>query len=71
MDYLKGYTIKPYKVLRTGRVAFTDGTNNNLSANQQTCEAYGYTYDRSSGTCKAYALKPVDKIFNNQSILRS
>jgi hypothetical protein len=69
MEYLKGYTTKPYQVLKSGVVVFTDGTNNDLSANQQTCEAYGYTYDRSTGTCKAYALKPVDKIFNNQGVI--
>ena len=70
MDYLKGYTIKPHQVLKTGIVAFTDGTNNNLSANQQTCEAYGYTYDRSTGTCMAYSYKPLDKKFNTQSVMQ-
>ena len=69
MNYLKGYTTKPYQVLRTGVVAFTDGTNNNLSANQKTCEAYGYTYDTSTGTCRAYAYKPLDKKFNTQSVI--
>ena len=38
----------------TGEVRFTDGTNNDLGANQVTCEAYGYTYDAPSGTCVSF-----------------
>jgi hypothetical protein len=54
MEYLTGYTIKPYEVRGTGEVRFTDGTNTDLGANQVTCEAYGYTYDKASGTCMAF-----------------
>ena len=54
MDYLHGYTVKPYLVQITGKVVFTDGTNNNLNTNQVTCEAYGYRYDRESGTCRSF-----------------
>ena len=54
MDYLTGYTIKPYEVYSNGEVVFTDGTNNEIRANQTQCEAYGYTYDRASGTCSAF-----------------
>mgnify|MGYP003660418496 CR=1 FL=1 len=54
MNFKRGYTIKPYRVTGAGEVLFTDGTNSNLLANQQQCEAYGYTYDRVSGTCRLF-----------------
>ena len=54
MEYKKGYKIKPYEIKIDGSVRFTDGTYNNLFANQKTCEDYGYRYDKSSGTCLAY-----------------
>ena len=54
MEYLTGYTIKPHRVTAVGDVLFTDGTNTDLGANQVTCEAYGYTYDRASGTCRSF-----------------
>jgi len=53
MEYLSGYTVKPSIITTTGEVLFTDGTNE-MVANQPTCEAYGYTYDRTTGTCRAY-----------------
>ena len=53
MEYLTGYTIKPYAITPLGQVFFTDGTNT-MQPNQQTCEAYGYTYDEASGTCMAF-----------------
>jgi hypothetical protein len=54
MEYLTGYTIKPHEVTALGEVLFTDGTNTELMANQQTCQAYGYTYDEASGTCSSF-----------------
>ena len=54
MEYLKGYTIKPYEVTGTGEVLFTDGTNNDIRANQVQCGAYGYTYDPATGTCRSF-----------------
>jgi hypothetical protein len=54
MEYLTGYIIKPYEVMGTGEVRFTDGRNNDLGANQVTCEDYGYTYDAPSGTCVSF-----------------
>jgi hypothetical protein len=54
MDFLTGYTIKPDRVTGLGEVIFTDGTNTDISANQVQCEAYGYTYDKASGTCRAF-----------------
>ena len=54
MEYLTGYTIKPHQITAIGEVRFTDGTNTDLGANQVTCEAYGHTYDKTSGTCRAF-----------------
>ena len=53
IPYLIGYSIKPKSVSVTGTVTFTDGTND-IIPNQQQCEAYGYIYDISTGTCMAY-----------------
>ena len=57
MEYLTGYTIKPHEVTALGEVLFTDGTNTELMANQQTCQAYGYTYDEASGTCSSFRIQ--------------
>ena len=66
MEYLAGYTIKPYEVTLTGEVLFTDGTNNDLMTNQATCEAYGYTYDITSGTCNSFRVNSnLDRAINN------
>jgi hypothetical protein len=54
MEYLTGYTIKPHTITGLGEVFFTDGTNTGIGANQQTCEAYGYTYDIATGACVAF-----------------
>jgi len=48
--------LKPDAISPTGEVRFTDGTNTDLMANQQTCEAYGYTYNNASATCSAFRL---------------
>tara|TARA_R100001460_G_scaffold95362_4_gene137507 strand:- start:789 stop:1688 length:900 start_codon:yes stop_codon:yes gene_type:complete len=52
MDFIKGHTIKPNEVKDDGRVLFTDGTNNDLYANEKTCKAYGYRYV--DGMCVAF-----------------
>ena len=67
MSYLTGYTIKPYEINSLGEVYFTDGTNNEIRANQSQCEAYGYTYDSASGTCIAFRLN-VDLTTNLHNI---
>ena len=50
IPYLNGYTIKPAKINSLGIVEFTDGTNS-VTPNEQQCQAYGYTYDKTTGTC--------------------
>ena len=54
MNYLTGYTLKPSQISLIGEVLFTDGRDDDLRANQLTCEAYGYTYDSTTGTCRAF-----------------
>jgi len=51
--FLNGYSVKPATVGGTGIVTFTDGINE-VTPNQQQCEAYGYTYNKDTGTCRAF-----------------
>ena len=51
--FLTGYTVKPSSVSGLGEVTFTDGTNQ-ITPNQLQCEAYGYTYNRVTGTCSTF-----------------
>tara|TARA_R110000782_G_scaffold16469_5_gene47140 strand:+ start:1521 stop:2375 length:855 start_codon:yes stop_codon:yes gene_type:complete len=53
IPYLTGFTVKPSFASPNGIMSFTDGTNQ-IIPNQVQCEAYGYTYDRASGTCSAF-----------------
>ena len=65
--FLNGYSVKPATVGGTGIVTFTDGTIE-VTPNQQQCEAYGYTYDTASGTCKAFTYSAsLGKSLNNES----
>lgn len=50
MNYKKGFKIKPDRIDNKGRVYFTDGTNE-VNPNQLSCEAYGYKWNKFSGTC--------------------
>tara|TARA_R110000824_G_scaffold259284_1_gene448065 strand:+ start:4830 stop:5633 length:804 start_codon:yes stop_codon:yes gene_type:complete len=68
MSYLTGYTIKPHQVLGSGEVLFTDGTNTGIMANQVTCEAYGYTYNRTTGTCSTFRFNTnLERIIANEN----
>jgi hypothetical protein len=53
IPYITGFNVKPISISTTGIVIFTDGTNN-ITPNQSQCEAYGYTYDKATGTCTAF-----------------
>jgi len=55
IPYLKGYDVKPLSTSNLGVVTFTDG-NNDIIPNQQQCEAYGYTYNKETGTCTTFRL---------------
>ena len=54
LSTIPGYAVKPSYVLPTGQIMFTDGTST-LSPNQVQCEAYGYTYDKAMGICRAFS----------------
>ena len=65
MEYKTGFTVKPSSILPTGIVIFTDGTNE-VTPNQLQCEAYGYTYDKATGTCSAFRFTPsIDRNVSN------
>tara|TARA_R110002020_G_scaffold115598_3_gene265667 strand:- start:730 stop:1581 length:852 start_codon:yes stop_codon:yes gene_type:complete len=67
MEFINGYSIKPKEVLRSGQVIFTDGTDE-TNPNQAACEAYGYTYDVATGTCRAYTYSMgTQSAINNES----
>lgn len=67
IPYLKGYDVKPSSTSELGVVIFTDGTND-ITPNQQQCEAYGYTYDKASGTCSAFRYNTtLNRSFSNES----
>ena len=55
IPFLLGYLVKPNLISSLGEVTFTDGTNE-ITPNQKQCEAYGYTYDITTGTCSAFGL---------------
>lgn len=53
IPYIKGFEVKPNKINSDGVITFTDGTNA-ITPNQRQCEAYGYTYDATTRTCRAF-----------------
>ena len=53
MNYKTGFNVKPKETNAVGEVTFTDGTYD-FPPNQKQCEAYGYTYNRATGTCTAF-----------------
>jgi len=57
IPYISGFSVKPSSVSRIGIATFTDGTND-ITPNQMQCEAYGYTYNNSTGTCSILKYNP-------------
>ena len=67
IPYIKGFSVKPARTTALGKVIFTDGASE-VAPNQLQCEAYGYTYDKASGTCNAYKYSlSLNRVFNNLS----
>mgnify|MGYP003647105137 CR=1 FL=1 len=56
--FLRGYLLKPQSISSQGEVLFTDGKTGSIRPNQQQCEAYGYTYNKATGTCTAFTFTP-------------
>ena len=53
IPFVDNIPIKPVSITGLGIVVFSDGTNE-IAPNEFQCEAYGYKYDKASGTCKAF-----------------
>ena len=51
---IPGQNLRPNNVTSQGQVLFTQDGTNEVIADQITCEAYGYIYDKSSGMCLAH-----------------
>ena len=67
IPYLTGFDVKPSFTSSLGVVTFTDGTNS-LRPNQLQCEAYGYTYNKASGTCSIFRFNTnINRSFSNIS----
>ena len=67
IPYLKGFDVKPSSTTPSGVVIFTDGRND-ITPNQLQCEAYGYTYDKASGTCSVFRHNTsLNRSFSNES----
>ena len=67
IPYLTGFDVKPLSTSSLGIVIFTDGTNA-VIPNQVQCEAYGYTYDKASGTCSIFRFNTnLNRSFSNES----
>jgi hypothetical protein len=54
VENIEGQILKPARTLIGGEVLFTQNGDNFVQPDQETCEAYGYTYDKSSSTCYAF-----------------
>ena len=67
IPYLIGFDVKPSATSSLGVVTFTDGTNE-ITPNQLQCEAYGYTYDKASGTCSTFRFNTnLNRSFSNEN----
>jgi len=67
ISYLTGFDVKPLSTSSLGIVTFTDGRNV-ITPNQLQCEAYGYTYDKASGTCSIFRFNTnLNRSFSNES----
>ncbi len=67
---------RPWKVTDAGIVIFTstgeEGEKDAVNANQGLCEAYGYTWDDATGTCRAFTPNPLlENAFRNETNLIS
>jgi len=59
IENLSGFDVKPYSISNIGVVTFTSGNDYEdvpilVTPNQLQCEAYGYTYNKASGTCSTF-----------------
>ena len=65
IPYLTGFDVKPSTTSPIGVVTFTNGRID-IIPNQLQCEAYGYTYDKASGTCSTFRFNTnINRSFSN------
>ena len=73
IQFAPGLNSKPLAVSGFGAVKFTTGRDSTgaiieITPNQTQCEAYGYTYNQSTGTCSAYTFNSnVQGVINNEN----
>mgnify|MGYP001205801132 CR=1 FL=1 len=72
LNNIKGFSVQPFSVSTLGVVTFTDnnrdsgGALNKVTPNQLQCEAYGYTYDKATGTCRTFRYNTgLNRVFDN------
>ena len=70
IPYLKGMPVKPLSVTGLGTVVFTSGDSEGVpievTPNQLQCEAFGYIYNRATGTCSVFRYNTnLNKSFEN------
>ena len=58
VGYLDNVIIKPLSIDTLGNVMFTSDGITKIKPNENQCLAYGYNYDKATGTCRAYNFKP-------------
>ena len=67
IPFLTGFTVKPSFITPLGDVTFTDGTNQ-VTPNQLQCEAYGYKYNKETGSCSTFRFNTnLNTAFANES----
>lgn len=67
IPYLTGFEVKPLSVSAIGTVAFTNGRET-IVPNQNQCEAYGYVYNKATGTCSVFTFSTsLNSSFSNGS----
>lgn len=58
VGYLDNVIIKPLSVDTLGNVIFTSDGINEIQPNENQCLAFGYKYNKATGTCRAYNFNP-------------
>jgi len=73
IENLSGFDVKPYSISSLGVVTFTSGNDYEdvpilVTPNQLQCEAYGYTYNKASGTCSTFRYNTnLNRSFDNEN----
>jgi len=73
IENLSGFDVKPYSISNIGVVTFTSGNDYEdvpilVTPNQLQCEAYGYTYNKASGTCSTFRYNTnLNRSFDNEN----